>query len=77
MSPKKKYFTDDQEKLERYAKALSNPVRIFVLVFLANNLDKCCYSGDSGRSWQCFLSEWAGLAPLTIEYGSNGFRLTV
>jgi ArsR family transcriptional regulator, arsenate/arsenite/antimonite-responsive transcriptional repressor len=46
MSPKKKYFTDDQEKLARYAKAMSNPVRIFVLDFLANNLDKCCYSGD-------------------------------
>ena len=45
-SPKKKYFTDDQEKLARYAKALSNPVRLFILDFLANNLDKCCYSGD-------------------------------
>jgi len=46
MSPKKKYYTDDQEKLAVYAKALSNPVRVFVLDFLANNLDKCCYSGD-------------------------------
>lgn len=46
MSPKKKYYTNDQEKLAGYAKALSNPVRIFVLDFLANNLDKCCYSGD-------------------------------
>ena len=46
MSPKKKYYTDDQEKLAGYAKALSNPVRVFVLDFLANNLDKCCYSGD-------------------------------
>ena len=46
MGPKKKYYTDDQEKMARYAKALSNPVRVFVLDFLANNLDKCCYSGD-------------------------------
>ncbi|MRR18909.1 ArsR family transcriptional regulator [bacterium] len=43
---KKEYFTDDQEKLSRYAKALSHPVRVFVMDFLANNLDKCCYSGD-------------------------------
>ena len=46
MSPKKKYYTNDQEKMAGYAKALSNPVRVFVLDFLANNLDKCCYSGD-------------------------------
>jgi predicted transcriptional regulator len=43
---KKEYFTDDQDKLSRYAKALSHPVRVFVMDFLANNLDKCCYSGD-------------------------------
>lgn len=41
-----KYFTDNQEKLARYGKALSHPVRIFILDYLANNLDKCCYSGD-------------------------------
>ena len=50
MSPKKKYYTDDQEKMARFAKALSNPVRIFVLDFLANNLDKCCYSGDMAEN---------------------------
>ena len=43
---RKKYYTTDQEKLARYAKALSHPVRVFVMDFLANNLDKCCYSGD-------------------------------
>jgi len=43
---KKKYFSEDQEKIARYAKALSHPVRVFVMDFLANNLDKCCYSGD-------------------------------
>ncbi len=46
MGPKRKYYTGDQEKLARYSKALSNPVRVFILDFLANNLDKCCYSGD-------------------------------
>jgi ArsR family transcriptional regulator, arsenate/arsenite/antimonite-responsive transcriptional repressor len=50
MSPKKKYYTDDQEKLAGYAKALSNPVRVFILDFLANNLDKCCYSGDMAEN---------------------------
>ena len=43
---KKKYYTPDQEKLARYSKALSHPVRVYVMDFLANNLDKCCYSGD-------------------------------
>jgi ArsR family transcriptional regulator len=42
----KKYFTADQEKMARYAKALSHPVRVFILDFLADNIDKCCYSGD-------------------------------
>lgn len=46
MSEKKKYFTTDQERLAVYAKALSNPVRIFIMDYLANNLEKCCYSGD-------------------------------
>lgn len=46
MEKKKKFYTENQEKIARYGKALSNPVRIFILDFLANNLDKCCYSGD-------------------------------
>ena len=46
MTVKIKYFTDDQEKLARYGKALSHPVRVFILDYLANNLNKCCYSGD-------------------------------
>jgi DNA-binding MarR family transcriptional regulator len=43
---KKKYYTEEQEKISRYAKALSHPARVFVMDFLANNLDRCCYSGD-------------------------------
>lgn len=47
---KEKYFTDNQEKLARYGKALSNPVRVYILEYLTNNLDKCCYSGDMAEN---------------------------
>jgi len=46
MTTQKKYFSESQEKIARYAKALSHPVRIFILDFLAENTHKCCYSGD-------------------------------
>ena len=46
MTEKEKYLTDKQEKIARYAKALSNPTRVFILDYLSNNLNKCCYSGD-------------------------------
>ena len=46
MQVKERYFTGNQEKLARYGKALSNPIRVFILDYLANNLNKCCYSGD-------------------------------
>jgi predicted transcriptional regulator len=46
MAEKEKYFTDNQEKVARYAKALSNPVRVFIIEYLTRNTDKCCYSGD-------------------------------
>jgi ArsR family transcriptional regulator, arsenate/arsenite/antimonite-responsive transcriptional repressor len=46
MNNKVSFLTPEQEKLARYAKALAHPVRVFVLNFLAANLDKCCYSGD-------------------------------
>jgi len=46
MITEKKYYTESQEKVARYAKAMSHPVRIFILDFLADNIDKCCYSGD-------------------------------
>lgn len=36
----------DQDKLARFAKALSNPTRVFILDFLIKNSSKCCYSGD-------------------------------
>jgi len=46
MNPKNNFLSDEQEKMSRYAKALSHPVRVFILNYLADNLDKCCYSGD-------------------------------
>ena len=46
MTNKVKNFTENQEKLARYGKALSHPVRVFILDYLASNLNKCCYSGD-------------------------------
>ena len=46
MISEKKYYTENQEKIARYSKAMAHPVRIFILDFLADNIDKCCYSGD-------------------------------
>jgi ArsR family transcriptional regulator len=46
MTEKVKYYTENQEKIARYGKALSNPVRIFILDYLSKNLNKACYSGD-------------------------------
>jgi DNA-binding transcriptional ArsR family regulator len=46
MADKKKPITNNQKKIARYGKALSNPTRVFILEYLANNLNNCCYSGD-------------------------------
>jgi len=46
MAEKENPITDNQEKIARYGKALSNPIRVFILEYLSNNLNKCCYSGD-------------------------------
>ena len=46
MITEKKYYTESQEKMARYAKAIAHPARVFILDFLADNIDKCCYSGD-------------------------------
>jgi predicted transcriptional regulator len=43
---KEKVYTDKQEKIARYSKALGHPVRVFIMDFLVKNTDKCCYSGD-------------------------------
>ena len=44
MNHREPFFTESQEKIARYSKAMSHPVRIFILDFLAEK--KCCYSGD-------------------------------
>jgi predicted transcriptional regulator len=46
MNSNTQFSTIEQEKISRYAKALSHPVRVYVLNYLADNIDKCCYSGD-------------------------------
>lgn len=46
MAEKKRPITNNQEKIARYGKALSNPTRVFILDYLSNNLNKACYSGD-------------------------------
>lgn len=43
---KLKVYTDKQEKIALYSKALGHPVRVFIMDFLVKNTDKCCYSGD-------------------------------
>jgi len=37
-------YTEEQEKTARFAKALSHPVRVYILEFLAKKA--CCFSGD-------------------------------
>jgi len=43
-STKTDYFTDHQNELARFAKALGHPVRIAILQLL--NTQSCCYHGD-------------------------------
>ncbi len=49
--------TDDQKKLARYAKAMSHPIRIYILDLLSRQ--SCCYSGD--------LSEELPIAKSTLS----------
>ena len=41
---KNNFFTQEQYQKARFAKALSHPVRIFILEFLSKQA--CCYSGN-------------------------------
>jgi len=50
MSEAEVYYTDNQKKMARYAKALSHPVRVYILDYLVKNIDKCCYSGDMAEN---------------------------
>lgn len=40
----KSIITDEQRKLAAYAKALSHPIRVYILEILKDQ--SCCYSGD-------------------------------
>ena len=41
---KTKIYTTEQEQTARFAKAISHPVRVYILEFLAKKT--CCFSGD-------------------------------
>jgi len=44
MNWESRIITEEQKKTARFAKAMSHPIRLFVLDLLANHT--CCYSGD-------------------------------
>lgn len=50
MAIKKNQYTPYQEKIAGYGKALSHPARVFIMDYLANNTDRCCYSGDMAEN---------------------------
>lgn len=50
-------FTIEQKRLARYAKAISHPVRVYILEFLSKQ--SCCYSGD--------LAEYLPIARSTLS----------
>lgn len=43
---REKIYTEEQYKIARIAKALSHPVRVYILDYIANHTKTCCYSGD-------------------------------
>jgi ArsR family transcriptional regulator, arsenate/arsenite/antimonite-responsive transcriptional repressor len=43
---KEKFYSTEIEKIARYSKALAHPARVFIIRYLAENADTCCYSGD-------------------------------
>jgi len=57
MTTKQEYFSQNQVKLARYAKAMSHPVRIYILELLSKQ--DCCYSGN--------LSEILPIAKSTLS----------
>ena len=54
---KEKIISDDQVRLARFAKAMSHPIRIYVLNLLSSQ--SCCYSND--------LSEVLPIAKSTLS----------
>lgn len=39
-------YTEDQQQIARFAKALSHPARVYILDYIANHTKTCCFSGD-------------------------------
>ena len=54
---KKEQITEEQKKIARYAKAMSHPIRMYILELLSKQ--SCCYSGD--------LSEVLPIAKSTLS----------
>jgi len=54
---KKIQITEEQKKIARYAKAMSHPIRMYILELLSKQ--SCCYSGD--------LSEVLPIAKSTLS----------
>ena len=44
MAQKKDIISDRHQRLAKYARALSHPVRLYIVDLLSNN--SCCYSGE-------------------------------
>ena len=57
MSEEAEFYSEDQVKTARYAKAMSHPVRVFILDLLSKQ--NCCYSGN--------LSEILPIAKSTLS----------
>jgi len=53
----KSLYTDQQQRIARYSKAISHPVRVYILQYLS--LQSCCYSGN--------LSEELPIAKSTLS----------
>jgi len=39
-------YNEEQMQIARIAKALSHPVRVFIINYIANHTKNCCFSGD-------------------------------
>ena len=57
MKKRKNFFTEEQNRASRFAKAMGHPVRIYILELLSKQA--CCYSGD--------LSEVLPIAKSTLS----------
>ncbi|MDR2586596.1 MAG: winged helix-turn-helix domain-containing protein [Prevotellaceae bacterium] len=60
----KEYFTQEQEQLARFAKAIGHPVRVAILQMLAKQT--CCYHGD--------MSELLPIAKSTLSQHLNELK---